>query len=50
LIDRYSYSRTIACCECLTSNLKVLIYTTHNKKVIAKLYSFTPRSKITDKQ
>jgi len=28
---------------------KVLIYTTHIKKVIAKLYSFTLRSKITDK-
>jgi len=34
----------------LTSNQKVLIYTTHIKKVTAKLYSFTQRSKITDKQ
>jgi len=29
---------------------KSLIYTTHIKKVIAKLYSFTLRSKITDKK
>jgi len=34
----------------LTSSQKVLIYTTHIKKVIAKLYSYTLTSKITDKQ
>jgi len=28
----YSYSRAIACCGYLTSNQKVLIYTTHTKK------------------
>jgi len=39
-----------ACCVYLTSNLKVLICTTHIKKVIVKLYSFNLRSKITDKQ
>jgi len=41
---------TVACCGYLTSNQKVLIYTTHIKKVIAKLYSFTLRCKITDKK
>ena len=45
----FTYSRTAACCGYLTSNQKVLIYTTHIQKVIAKLYSFTLRSKITDK-
>jgi len=34
----------------VTANQKALIYTTHIKKVIAKLYSFTLRSKITDKK
>jgi len=34
----------------LTSNQKVLIYTAHINKVIARLYSFTLRSKITDKK
>ena len=33
----------------LTSNQKVIIYTTRIKKLIAKLYSFTLRSSITDK-
>jgi len=28
----FIYSRTVACCEYLTSNQKVLIYTTHIKK------------------
>jgi len=32
----------------LTSIHKVLIYATHIKKVIVKLYFFTQRSKITD--
>jgi len=41
----FTYSRTVACCGSLTSNQKVLIYTTHIKKVIAKLYSFTLRRK-----
>jgi len=50
IFSAYSYSRTVACCGYLTSNQQVLIYTTHIKKVIAKLYSFTLRSKITDKQ
>jgi len=43
----YSYSSTIACVY-LTSDLKVLTYTTH--MIIAKLYSFTLRSKVTNKQ
>jgi len=34
----------------LTSNQNVLIYTTHIKKVIVKLYSFILRSKFTEKQ
>jgi len=34
-----SYSRTIACCRCLTSNQKVLIYTTHIKKQLPNLIS-----------
>jgi len=41
--------RTVACCGYLPSNQKVLIYTTYIKKAITKLYSFTQRSKITDK-
>ena len=40
----------IACCVYLTSNQKVLIYTTPIKKVIVKLYSFILRNKITEKQ
>jgi len=46
----FAYSRTVACCGFLASNQKVLIYTTHIKKVIAKFYSFTLKSKITDKK
>jgi len=46
----YSYSRTVACCGCLTSKQTALIYTTHIKKVTAKLHCFTLRSKITEKQ
>jgi len=34
----------------MTSNQTVSIHTTLIKKVIAKLYSFTLRSKITDKK
>jgi len=41
----FTYSRTVACCVRLTSNQKVLIYTTQIKKVITKLYSFTLRGK-----
>jgi len=39
------------CSTLLVSDIspKNLIYTTHIKKVITKLYSFTLRSKITDK-
>jgi len=37
-------------CGYLTSIQKVLIYTTHIKKVIAKLYSLPLRSKITDRK
>jgi len=40
----------MACCGCLISNQNVLIYTTNIKKVIAKLYSFALRRKITEKQ
>jgi len=40
----------MACCGYLISNQNVLIYTTHIKKVIAKLYSFALRRKITEKQ
>ena len=46
----YGYSRSVACYAYLTSNQKVLIHTTHIKEVIAKLYSFTLRSKIGEKQ
>jgi len=45
----FTYFRSVACCGYLTPNQKVLIYTTHIKKVIAKRYSFTLRMKITDK-
>jgi len=48
--SNYSYSCTVACCGYLTSNQKVFIYATHVKQVIAKLYSFALRSKMTDKQ
>jgi len=34
----------------LTSSQNALIYTTHIKKVIARLYFFILRSKITEKQ
>jgi len=44
------YSRAAACCGYLTSNQKVLVHTTHIKKVIPKLYIFILRSKITEKQ
>jgi len=37
-------------CGYLKSNQKVLIYTTHIKTVNARLFSFTLRNKITDKQ
>jgi len=37
-------------CGYLTSIQKVLIYTTHIKKVIAKLYSLPLRSKVTDRK
>jgi len=43
-------SRTVACCGCLAANQNVLIYTTHIKKVMAKVYSFILKKKITDKQ
>jgi len=46
----YSDSRTVACCGYQTSNQKVLIYTTEINNVIAKLHSFTLRSKTADKQ
>jgi len=46
----YISSRTLACCGYLTSNQKFFIFATHIKKVTAKLYSFTLRSKMTDKQ
>jgi len=45
-----SYSRAMGCCEYLTSNENVIIYTTNIKNEIARLYSFTLRSKITEKQ
>jgi len=45
-----SYSRTVVCCGYLISNQKGLNYTAHVKKVNAKLYSFTLRSKIPDKK
>jgi len=41
-----SYTRSIACCGFLTSSQYVLIYTTHIKKVILRLYFFILRSKI----
>jgi len=44
------HSRAIACCGYLTSNQNVLIYTTHMKKLIARLYFFILRSKISEKQ
>jgi len=49
-VSGYSYSSTAACYGYLTSNQKALICTTHVKKVIAKLYCFTLRSKKSDKQ
>jgi len=45
-----SYSRAIACCGHLTSNQNVLMYTTHIRKLIARLYFFILRSRITEKQ
>jgi len=50
IFSGYSHSRIVAYCGCLTSNQNVLICTKHIKKVIAKLYSHTLRSKITNKQ
>jgi len=44
----YAYSCTVACCGYLTTNKKVLIYTTNITKVITKLHSFALRSKKTD--
>ena len=44
-----SYSRTLACCGCLTSDQTVFNYTAHIKKTNAKLHSFTLRSKIPEK-
>jgi len=49
-LNGFTYSLNVACCGYLKSNHKVLIYATHITKVIAKLYSFTVRSKISDKQ
>jgi len=46
----YSYSRSVPCCGCPAPYQKVVIYTTHNKKAIAKLYTFAFRSKIAEKQ
>jgi len=46
----HSCSRTVSLLWCLTSNQKVLICTTHFKKVVAKLYSFILRSKISEQQ
>jgi len=40
----------MAYCGYLISNHNVLIYTTHIKQVIAKLYSFALRKKIAEKQ
>jgi len=45
-----SFSGDIACCGYLTSNQNVLIYTTHIKKVPARLYFFVLRSEITETQ
>jgi len=45
-----SSSRTVACCGFLTSNQTALIYITHIKKAITKLYFFVLRSATTDKQ
>jgi len=44
------YFHAIACCGYLTSSQNVVIYTTHIKKLIASLYLFVLRSKITEKQ
>jgi len=42
--------RSVACCGYLTSNQRSFnLHNTH-QKVIAKLYSFTLRNKITDKK
>ena len=46
----HSCSRTVSLLWCLTSNQKVLICTTHFKKVVAKLYSFILRNKISEQQ
>jgi len=45
----YSYSRAIACCGYLTFIQNVLIYTSHIRKVISRLYFFILKSKITEK-
>jgi len=39
IFNSQSYSRTTACCENLTSNQNILIYTTNIKNVIARLMS-----------
>jgi len=49
LTNGQSYSRAVAC-GFLTSSQNVLIYTTHIKKVIARLYFVLLRSKTTEKQ
>jgi len=41
---------SVACCGFLTSNQNVLICAAHIKKVIARLYFFILRSKITEKE
>jgi len=48
LFNGQSYSRTTACCENLTSNQNVLIYTTNIQNVIAKLYFFIMNNRITE--
>jgi len=50
LLELFPCCSSLWVSEYLISNQKDLSYTTHIKKVIAKLYSFTLRSKITDKQ
>jgi len=50
-IRRFAFhSMVCLVCGYLTSNQKVLIYTTHIKKVNAKHCSFTLRNELTDKQ
>jgi len=49
IFSGYGFFRTVAC-GFPTSNQKVLVYTTHTKKVIVKLYCYTLRSKIPEKR